>query len=75
MAEERASERDIALMDETSADAYKALARSGAAVAALLASPEAIIARACNASEETGDLTDHAEMVLLRQTALHPVRR
>jgi tRNA(Arg) A34 adenosine deaminase TadA len=33
----------------------------------LLASPLGIIARGHNTSQETGDLTDHAEMVLLRQ--------
>jgi tRNA(adenine34) deaminase len=65
--EEQASERDIALMDETVAHARKALAQGWAGVAALLASPSEIIARGRNTSQETGDLTDHAEMVLLRK--------
>jgi len=41
------------------------LATGGAGVAALLASPDEIIAVAYNTILETGDLTNHAEMVLL----------
>jgi tRNA(Arg) A34 adenosine deaminase TadA len=67
MADEHASERDMALMDETLAEARAALAQGGAGVAALLASPDEIIARGRNTSQETGDLTDHAEMVLLHK--------
>ncbi|MGH7783414.1 MAG: nucleoside deaminase, partial [Candidatus Binatia bacterium] len=40
-----------------------------AGVAALLASPREIIATALNNIEVSGDLTDHAEMVLLRRSA------
>jgi tRNA(Arg) A34 adenosine deaminase TadA len=39
-------------------------------VAALLASPDEIIATKRNTIQETGDMTDHAEMVLL-----HPAGR
>jgi tRNA(Arg) A34 adenosine deaminase TadA len=65
MADEHASERDMTLMNETLDEARAALAQGGAGVAALLASPDEIIARGRNTSQETGDLTDHAEMVLL----------
>jgi tRNA(Arg) A34 adenosine deaminase TadA len=54
-------------MDEANEEARTALAQGGAGVAALLASPDRIIARGRNTSRETGDLTDHAEMVLLHQ--------
>lgn len=67
MVDEQASERDITLMNEALKEARTALAQGGAAVAALLASPDEIIARGRNTSQETGDLTDHAEMVLLHQ--------
>jgi tRNA(adenine34) deaminase len=65
--EEHPPERDLALMDETLAQAYVAMARGGAGVAALLAYSDDIIACGCNASQETGNLTDHAEMVVLRK--------
>jgi tRNA(adenine34) deaminase len=55
------------LMDEALEEARTALAQGGAGVAALLASPDQIIARGRNTSHETGDLTDHAEMVLLHR--------
>jgi len=67
MSDEHASERDIALMNEALEEARAALARGGAGVAAVLASPDEIIARGRNTSQETGDLTDHAEMVLLHE--------
>jgi tRNA(Arg) A34 adenosine deaminase TadA len=67
MLDEHASERDIALMDEALERARAALARGGAGVAALLASPDEIIAHGLNTSDKTGDLTDHAEMVLLHK--------
>jgi tRNA(adenine34) deaminase len=67
MVDEQASERDIKLMNEALKEARTALAQGGAGVAALLASPDEIIARGRNTSQETGDLTDHAEMVLLHQ--------
>jgi tRNA(Arg) A34 adenosine deaminase TadA len=67
MVDEQASERDITLMNEALKEALTALAQGGAGVAALLASPDEIIARGRNTSQETGDLTDHAEMVLLHQ--------
>jgi tRNA(adenine34) deaminase len=65
--EVQATERDILLIDEVLNDARKALAQGQAGVAALLASPEETIAHGHNTSQETGDLTDHAEMVLLHQ--------
>lgn len=67
MVDEHASERDITLMNEALGEARMALAQGGAGVAALLASPDEIIARGRNTSQETGDLTDHAEMVLLHK--------
>jgi tRNA(adenine34) deaminase len=67
MPEPQASERDIMLMDEVLKEARRALAQGGAGVAALLASPHEIIAQGHNASRQTGDLTDHAEMVLLHR--------
>jgi tRNA(Arg) A34 adenosine deaminase TadA len=67
MADEHASERDIALMGEALEEARAALAEGGAGVAALLASADEIIARGRNTSNETVDLADHAEMVLLHQ--------
>ena len=65
MLEEQASERDLRLMDEVLRAARTDLAHGGAGVAALLASPDQIIAGAHNTIQETGDLTNHAEMVLL----------
>jgi tRNA(adenine34) deaminase len=62
-----ASDRDIMLIDEVLNEGHEALARGQAGVAALLASPQEIIAWGCNTSQDTGDLTDHAEMVLLHQ--------
>ena len=67
MPEHQASERDIMLIDEVLNDGRKALAQGQAGVAALLASPYEIIGRGRNTSQDTGDLTDHAEMVLLHQ--------
>ena len=66
MQTEKPSERDIGLMDRALREARTALAYGGAGVAALLASPDRIIGVAHNTIEETGDLTNHAEMVLLR---------
>jgi hypothetical protein len=63
MRAEKVSERDIKLMDQVLREAYTALAYGGAGVAALLASPDQIIAVAHNTIQETGDLTNHAEMV------------
>ena len=65
MPEEQASERDIKMMDRVLREAHTALAYGEAGVAALLASPDQIIAVAHNTIQETGDLTNHAEMVLL----------
>jgi tRNA(Arg) A34 adenosine deaminase TadA len=65
MQTEKASERDITLMDRVMREARSALAYGGAGVAALLASPDQIIGVAHNTIQETGDLTNHAEMVLL----------
>src|SRR5262245_66336337 len=66
MQTEKPSERDIRLMDQALREARTTLAYGGAGVAALLASPDRIIGVARNTIEETGDLTNHAEMVLLR---------
>jgi tRNA(adenine34) deaminase len=52
-------------MDRVLEEARINLAYGGAGVAALLASPDDVIAIAHNIIPETGDLTDHAEMVLL----------
>jgi tRNA(adenine34) deaminase len=65
MLQEQASERDLMLMDEVLREARTDLGHGGAGVAALLASPDQIIAVAHNTIQETGDLTNHAEMVLL----------
>ena len=65
MQTEKASERDINLMDRALLEARTDLAYGGAGVAALLTSPDQIIAVAFNTIHETGDLTNHAEMVLL----------
>ena len=62
-----ATERDIILIDQVLGEAHESLAQGNAGVAALLASPQEILARGQNTSQETGDLTDHAEMVLLHQ--------
>jgi tRNA(adenine34) deaminase len=67
MEKEQASQRDRMLIDNVLQEARMALSEGGAGVAALLASPEQIIAVARNTIQETGDLTDHAEMVLLHK--------
>jgi tRNA(adenine34) deaminase len=64
---EAPTERDYALMDRVLQEARAALAAGGAGVAALLASPNKIIAVGLNTIQDTGDMTNHAEMVLLRQ--------
>ena len=64
---EESTERDYALMDRVLEEARAALAAGGAGVAALLASPNKIIAVGLNTIQDTGDMTNHAEMVLLRQ--------
>ena len=63
---EEPTERDYALMDRVLQEARAALAAGGAGVAALLASPNKIIAVGLNTIQDTGDMTNHAEMVLLR---------
>jgi tRNA(Arg) A34 adenosine deaminase TadA len=65
---EAASKRDIALMDRVLLEAQTALNEGGAGVGALLASPNEIIMVARNRIQETGDLTNHAEMVLIRES-------
>jgi tRNA(adenine34) deaminase len=64
---EEPTERDYALMDRVLQEARAARAAGGAGVAALLASPNKIIAVGLNTIQDTGDMTNHAEMVLLRQ--------
>jgi tRNA(adenine34) deaminase len=64
---EEPTERDYALMDRVLQEARAALAAGGAGVAALLASPNKIIAVGLNTIQDTGDMTNHAEMVLLRR--------
>jgi tRNA(adenine34) deaminase len=65
MHNDQASDIDMKLMDKVLEEAHTELATGGAGVAALLASPDEIIAVAHNTILETGDLTNHAEMVLL----------
>lgn len=65
MPKEQPSEVDMKLMEGALQEAHNNLANGGAGVAALLASPDQIIAVAHNTIQETGDLTNHAEMVLL----------
>ena len=67
MPQQQTTERDFILMDQVLREARNALAESGAGVAALLASHDEIIAVARNTIQETGDLTHHAEMVLLHR--------
>src|SRR5688572_5653399 len=64
---EEPTERDWVLMDRVLQEARDALAEGGAGVAALLASPDKVIAVGRNTIQATGDLTDHAEMVLLHR--------
>ena len=64
---EEPTERDWLLIDRVLQEARDALAEGGAGVAALLASSDNIIAVERNTIEATGDLTDHAEMVLLHR--------
>jgi len=64
---EEPTERDWVLMDQVLQEARDALAEGGAGVAALLASPDKVIAVGRNTIQATGDLTDHAEMVLLHR--------
>jgi tRNA(adenine34) deaminase len=61
------TKRDISLMDRVLREARAALAEGGAGVAALLSSRDETIAVARNRIDETGDLTNHAEIVLLRK--------
>jgi tRNA(adenine34) deaminase len=61
----QSSERDNRLMEGLLREAHLDLANGGSGVGALLASPDQIMAVAHNTIEETGDLTNHAEMVLL----------
>jgi len=65
MLEAEALDRDIKLMDRVLFEVRTDLENGGAGVAALLASPDEIMAVAYNTIRETGDLTNHAEMVLL----------
>jgi len=68
MADADFSEQDTIFMDQVLEEARLAFFHGGAAVAALLALPEKVVAVARNEIQETGDLTSHAEMVLLRKT-------
>ncbi len=54
-------------MDRVLEEARNDLAQGGAGVAALLAAGDKIITVARNMIQTTGDMTDHAEMVLLRR--------
>jgi tRNA(Arg) A34 adenosine deaminase TadA len=64
---EEATEQDCVLMDRTLQEARHALTEGDAGVTALLASSDEIIAVGRNTIQETGDMTDHAEMVLLHR--------
>src|ERR1043166_1646654 len=61
------SKRDLELMDRVLSEARAALSEGGAGVSALLGSSEEVVAVARNEIQETGDLTAHAEMVLIRE--------
>lgn len=67
MSSEEASQLDMRLIEQALLEAHADLAKGGTGVAALLASPDQVIAVAHNTIKETGDLTNHAEMVLLRK--------
>jgi tRNA(Arg) A34 adenosine deaminase TadA len=69
MSEERPSEVDMKLMEEALREAQSNLASGGAGVVALLASVDQTIAVAHNTIQETGDLINHAEMVLLHEVS------
>lgn len=81
MSSEQPTGQDYWLMDRVLDEARKDLASGGAGVAALLASRDQVFAVARNRIEVTGDMTDHAEMVLLRDMGRRlremddPVRR
>jgi tRNA(adenine34) deaminase len=62
----KASQQDWVLMGVVLDEARFQLAHGGAGVAALLASKGQVLAVAHNTIPQTGDLTNHAEMVLLR---------
>src|SRR5258705_3820274 len=64
---DKPTERDCILIDRVLQEAHAALAAGGAGVAALLASPDEIIALGVNTIEASGDMTNHAEMVLLHR--------
>jgi len=60
---------DEELMDRAIAEARAEIARGRAGVAAILAHGREIVTVALNRIDETSDMTDHAEMVALRQAA------
>ena len=70
---DKPTERDCILIDRVLQEARAALAAGGAGVAALLASPDEIIALGLNTIEASGDMTNHAEMVLLHRVG-YPLR-
>jgi tRNA(adenine34) deaminase len=65
MRKDQASDVDMKLMDKVLQEARINLSTGGAGVAAWLVSTDEIIGVAHNTIQETGDLTNHAEMVLL----------
>jgi tRNA(adenine34) deaminase len=65
MQNNQSSDVDMKYMDKVLEEAHTNLSTGGAGVAALLGSPDGILAVAYNTIQETGDLTNHAEMVLL----------
>lgn len=67
MSSEEPTRWDYVLMDRVLEEARNDLAQGGGGVAALLAAPDNILAVARNMIQATDDMTDHAEMVLLRR--------
>jgi tRNA(adenine34) deaminase len=68
---EKPTEADYLMMDRALQEARDALAEGGTGVAALLVSSGKVIDVGRNTMNLTGDMTAHAEMVLLRRAAYH----
>lgn len=66
---EKPTGTDYLMMDRALQAAREALAEGGAGVSALLVSSDKVIEVGRNSIEVTGDMTAHAEMVLLRRAA------
>lgn len=66
---EKPTELDLRLIDRALAEANDAYSEGGVGVAAVLARGEDVLVVARNMMGETGDMTDHAEMVALHRAA------